>query len=538
MRLLADATVRSSLMLVAGLAANLLLRRRSAALRHGVLAAALLAAAVVVPLSLVLPAWDLPAWELPALRPPVPAASRVVIDATATAISAADAAPQSRPVTVAQVVAVVWGAGVLLGTAVLLTGLLRLRRVARRASQADGDQWARVAAEMCGTYGLRRRVVVCHTDTPDLLATFGLLRPRVLLPAQARDWDPDRVRVVLSHELAHIRRHDWAVQLGAEMLRILYWFNPLFWTACTGLRRESEQACDDAVLNAGVRPRDYAAHLLALARSCRRPGRIWAAATPMARPSTLERRFAAMLNPSLDRRPLSFHALVLTAGLLLIVTLPAAALRAVQTTALPLSGSVYDTSGGVLPAVQLTVEDAKQNKWQAITDASGQFEFPRLEPGKYVLQATLPGFRALRHEFELRQERDWDRAITLQVGTVQETIAVREQRTNGSAVPLPSGAQRVRVGGNIRTPRKVKDVHPVYPASMRDAGREGVVPMEAIIGRDGLVHSVRVLSANIHPDFVVAATDAVRQWRFNPTLLNGMPVEVAMNVTVAFSLSD
>jgi TonB family protein len=265
---------------------------------------------------------------------------------------------------------------------------------------------------------------------------------------------------------------------------------------------------------------------------------VWAAATPMARPSTLERRFAAMLNPALDRRALSLRTVALTAVVILAVALPTAAFRARQA-ALPLAGSVYDATGGVLPSVELTVEDARQNKWQAVTDASGHFEFPQLEPGRYVLRASLPGFRALRHEFELRSARDWDRAITLQVGELRETIAVREQRPTGAPAPsLSQTPQPIRVGGNIRTPRKIKDVKPVYPASMREAGREGVVPLEAVIGREGAVHSVRVLSANIHPDFAIAAADAVRQWRFDPTLLNGAPVEVTMTVTVTFSLSD
>jgi TonB family protein len=540
--LLADLTVRSSLMVFVGLATNLLLRHRSAALRHAVLATAMCAAAIVAPLSLVLPSWDLPAFQTEASeRSSVAggsaAATLAVADPPAN-LAVSDPPPQSRTVTVVQATAVVWASGVVLSAMVLLRSLYRLRRIAGRGVKGRDEAWADMITEISAAYGLRRAVIICHTDAPDLLATFGLFRPCVILPAQAREWDRDRVRVVLSHELAHIRRHDWTVQVGAELLRIVYWFNPLIWAACTGLRRESEQACDDAVLTAGVRPREYAAHLLALARTCRRPGPGWAGATPMARPSTLERRFAAMLNPTVDRRPLSFRALALTAVVLMAVTLPAAAFRARQTLPLPLTGSVYDTSGAVLPGVELTVEDAKRNKSQAVTDAKGQFEFPQLAPGHYVLQAALPGFRALRHEFELRQERDWDRAITLQVGEVQETINVSEQRTNGSAAPPPSGPQRVRVGGNIRTPRKLKDVRPIYPPSMRDAGREGVVPIEALIGRDGLVHSVRVLSANIHPAFAVAAADAVRQWTFSPTLLNGVPVEVTMTVTITFSLSD
>lgn len=532
MMLLADLTLRVSLILLAGLGARRLLRARSAALRHAVLAASMFAAAGVAPLSLVLPSWHLPPNGGAEVPPPT-----ATFQSTPTVVPAAPA--DTPTVTLAQLAAVLWGGGVLVGAGVLLTGLARLRWIARRARRAQGDHWTRLADEISAASGVRRPVVICHTDAPDLLATFGLSRPRVLLPSHAREWREDRVRVVLTHEFAHIRRHDWVVQISADLLRIVFWFNPLVWAVCARLRRDSEVACDDAVLGAGVGPREYAAHLLELARLCRRPTSAWAAATPIARPSTLERRFVAMLNPALDRRPLSRRAAALTSVLLLALTLPIAAFNARQTTPRPLSGSVYDATGAVLPSVELTVEDAGQNTWRAVSDASGRFEFAQIAPGEYVLKAGLAGFRPLRHELALRSARDWDRAVTLQVGTVSESINVMDQRpATAPAAARPAGPQPVRVGGNIRMPRKVLDVRPVYPPAMRDAGREGVVPIDAVIGQDGAVHSVRVLSASIHPDFAVAAVDAVRQWRFDPTLLNGAPVDVAMTVKVAFSLSD
>lgn len=246
-----------------------------------------------------------------------------------------------------------------------------------------------------------------------------------------------------------------------------------------------------------------------------------------------------MLNPRLDRRALSRRATALTAVLLVAVTLPTAALRAGQGAPAPLSGSVYDATGAVMPGVGLTLEDANQFQWTAVSNASGRFEFPRVPAGRYALAASLAGFRSLHDEFELRNARDWDRAVTLQVGELKETITVRESRV---APPAPSSqpqrAQAVRVGGNIRVPRKEFDVRPIYPAAMRAAGLEGVVPIEAIIGRDGTVASVRVLSAQVHPDFAIAAVDAVRQWRFTPTLLNGVPVDVVMTVSVSFDLSN
>ena len=191
----------------------------------------------------------------------------------------------------------------------------------------------------------------------------------------------------------------------------------------------------------------------------------------------------------------------------------------------------------MLPGVEVVLVDKNEITSVVASNANGRFEFPAVAPGKYTLGINLAGFRALRQEFELRDARDWSRAVTLQVGDLRETITVRESRVAAPKPASPAGVpQPVRVGGNIRAPLKTLDVRPVYPASMREAGLMGVVPIEAIIGRDGVVLSVRVLSAQIHPDFAIAAVDAVRQWRFTPTLLNGSPVEVVMTVSVRFDL--
>jgi protein TonB len=71
---------------------------------------------------------------------------------------------------------------------------------------------------------------------------------------------------------------------------------------------------------------------------------------------------------------------------------------------------------------------------------------------------------------------------------------------------------------------------------MIEAGLEGKVSVEAVIGVDGRVARARATTVQAHPDLAQAAVDAVRQWRFEPTLLNGAPVEVVMTVTVDFSL--
>jgi len=530
----ADIVLRSSIVLGAGLISHVVLARRSAALRHLVLAATIFLSAAVVPLSLALPSWDirLPDWS----QRDAKASSVATVVTTATI---AETQSTSPGIDLETIVVSVWSAGFALTALLLLVEGWRLVRISGRAEQIRRRQWISLVERIAESYDVRRRVALLQTDSADLLATWGLWKPRVLLPSHAGAWSDDRIRIVLAHELAHIRRHDWFIQIAAEVVRTMFWFNPLVWMACTRLRRESEQACDDVVLGAEIPARQYAEHLLDIARTCRNRRAAWLAATPMARSSTLERRIAAMLNPGLNRRSVSRSSAIATIALLFAVTLPTAAFRAAQTSPATLTGSVYDSTGAVVPGVSLTLQDSKEDKQQATTRADGRFDFPQVAPGKYVLSASLPGFRSLKQEFELKSTRDWDRAITLQVGEVQETISVRERRVTGPVgASQPQGAQRLRVGGNIRVPTKTLDVKPTYPKSMRDAGREGVVPLEAIIGPEGTVTSVRVLTAQVHPDFAIAAAEAVRQWKFTPTLLNGAPVEVVMKVSVEFRLSD
>jgi protein TonB len=94
----------------------------------------------------------------------------------------------------------------------------------------------------------------------------------------------------------------------------------------------------------------------------------------------------------------------------------------------------------------------------------------------------------------------------------------------------------VRVGGDIKEPKKIKDVKPVYPEEAKNAGVQGIVILETVIGTDGSVQQAHVLRPVALLD--KAAIDAVMQWKYTPTLLNGEPVEVVMTVTVTFSLAQ
>ena len=535
----ATLVLQSSAVLAIALAAAFGLRRRSAALRHFVLASGVVVVSVAAVFARITPTVEI------TVRPAVYEAIfpvESVSDSNGTPIATPPALPADAPTPSAlpdrqwaQWSSIAWLAGLVVLTARLLAGLAGLRRVRARATPVADERLVPMLRAAKAELRVTRPVRLLFDDAP--VGTWGVWRPCIVVPAAAAAWDDERVRAVLAHELAHVQRFDWPVQLAAEALCAAFWFNPLAWLVARRLREEGERACDDVVLGTGLVDHDYATHLFDIARAARGP--VLRAAMPMARLSSLEGRIAAMLNPALDRRvPSRVFRVAAAALLLLAASAGTVRLTAQQAGPAPLQGTVYDSSGAVLPGVEMALVNEQGVKWSTPTDAGGRFEFAPVGAGKYVLEATVPGFRPFRQDVVLEREKDWKKAITLQVGELQETITVTARRPTQLAPPPAPSAGVVRVGGNIKQPTKVFHVAPVYPASMQAAGLEGVVKLDVLIATDGNVASVRVASAQVHPAFAASAATAVKQWKFTPTLLNGQPVEVEMTASISFSLSD
>jgi TonB family protein len=538
MTTLIEVAVRGSFVLLMGLVAYAALRRQAPGLRHALLAATLCAAPLAVPLGALLPPITVTmprAVMAPSSMPTLneSAVASVITPAErAVAPVAVAAAPAPIRLPLGAIAVIVWALGSVIALGVLALSLLRLTRVTRSAAEVGRRQWQEALVSASRAAGLQRPVVLRESPREDLLATWGWRRAYLLLPPDALDWPRQRIDVVLGHELAHVRRNDWAWQVYATVIRALFWWNPLAWVIAHRLAIESERACDDAVLAQGVAAHAYAGHLVAIARNLhhRTPD---AVAMPMARPSTLHRRITAMLNPDIPRAAPSRTTIGLAIASLLLLVAPVSAIRGTTAQA-PLEGVVYDPTGAVVPEVKLML-DGDGKKAETTTDAEGRFAFPGVAPGRYELEATQMGFRALKQTIDLRQPSDWTRLVTLQLGAVQESISVKGRRGSGASAST-GGPVRVRVGGNIRPPRKTKDVKPIYPEALQEAGVDGLVNIEAVIGQDGNVAAARVTSTQVHPDLAGAAVTAVRQWKFEPTLLNGAPVEVVMNVAVSFTL--
>jgi TonB family protein len=522
------------------------LRQRSSALRHHVWAAAILASLALPFLALLLPAWHSATLGSAATlwsSAHENAASSGSYAIPSVFVDAVAASPAFNKLVIAALI--VWAFGFSLVVVRLVAGLARLAWVSAHAKPIFDEDWMRTVSELSQFHKLARSVRLLRCSSPLAMPlTWGILRPVIVLPSGATLWTEDRCRIVLSHELAHIARHDWVLQICAEVARCFYWFHPLVWLATARLRQESERASDDAVLRSGIAPSHYASQLLALARTLENSGRAWSTALAIARPSNLERRFAAMLNPSINRRTLSARTRFLVPFLALTFLLPLAALRlTAQNLSGKVSGSIHDPSGTGVANATIIMSNHAGDTIDMITmttsDRDGNFSFKALRAGDYELKVMKRGFEPFRlPQVTLESGRDFSQSITLQIGAIMEEVEVVP---NGTAKPLPSGAtgkpSRIRVGGDIEAPHLITKVQPFYPESARSAGVSGIVILHAIISIDGKPLSLRVMNSQIDPDLARSAVEAVSQWRYTPTLLNGEPIEVDTSIMVNFSLA-
>jgi len=192
------------------------------------------------------------------------------------------------------------------GLAAMLWRLLRHALVAGRIlrrSVAGGDPELTVLFDRLKTPipspGRVRLLISAETAIP---FSCGILRPTIVLPDEARSWDRARKRSVLLHEYAHLVRHDHLCHRVIEIVRALYWPNPLVWFIARRQAVERERACDDFALRRGVRSATYAGHLLAIARS-QLGLSVPVGSVTMAAGSGLGERIAGIMDSNVDRSP-------------------------------------------------------------------------------------------------------------------------------------------------------------------------------------------------------------------------------------------
>ena len=319
---LADAILKATVPLASAALASVALRRQSAAARHLVWTLALVSAMMVPVLSIALPRWQLPLvtvqptsisqpapdFESPARVAPALRANRTGAK-TGQPVAPLAAPAFSMPrLSVGAAIFLIWAFGAALILGRLVIGLLAVQWMSRRTDHVTEARWLPLARALAAELGISPRITFRRSGRAAMPMAWGIVRPSVLMPADADTWPIERLRIVLLHELAHVKRRDCLTHMLAQITCALYWFNPLAWMAARHVRTERERACDDLVLAAGTRGAEYADQLLEIARVMRGdrfPGLMAGASLAMAHRSQLEGRLMAILDPTVPRSGIS-----------------------------------------------------------------------------------------------------------------------------------------------------------------------------------------------------------------------------------------
>jgi len=179
----------------------------------------------------------------------------------------ADIHPQViLPAAWAQAIFAFWALIAIAAMTRVAVGLWKLRRIRSKAIPIPASDLPLVLGEVFEQPGTTRTVAVCASPDVSVPTAVGFFKPLVLIPKWAlQDLSPEELKVVLLHELAHLRRWDDWTNLAQKLIRTVFFFHPAVWWIEKRLSLEREMACDDVVLSATKNPRAYAECLVALA---------------------------------------------------------------------------------------------------------------------------------------------------------------------------------------------------------------------------------------------------------------------------------
>ena len=360
MAALVESCARASLVLCAAWALTSAMRRASASTRHFIWICAIAGSMLAPAMTAFGPLWT--------VSIPVPFASTQSLatsDTQPSSITVASEAPSrvagtsatsavapvspvpsaARPFDLTLAAMLLWAVGATAILAYLISGAIGAWWIRRSAAVVEGP-WVDEAQTLAEAFEIPGPIAVAESASVTMPIVCGVWRPAIVMPADAAQWSDERRRVVVLHELAHIKRRDCLTQSLAQLVCAAYWFNPIVWLAARRMRAERERACDDFVLAAGEKGPDYAAHLLDIAKMAQHRRMSAAVGLAMARPSQLEGRLLAILNPAI-RRSSTLYTRVASLAFVLLVTVPIGAVHMESAVHMERSSPVADETEAV-----------------------------------------------------------------------------------------------------------------------------------------------------------------------------------------------
>ena len=478
-------------------------------------------------------------------------------------------------------------AGILLRTLWLGVGIVRLRALSRRSTPADLSDDLRLLKHTLAPTA----EVAWHDDLPQPV-TFGARHPVVLLPSRLRDTSEECQCAVVCHELVHVERGDWPATIVEELILTVLWFHPAVWWAIGQIQLNREVTVDARVVGITGARRAYMEALLAFAE-----GNAPAAVAVFARRRQIVTRIrqlsqeVVMSRTHLAVAGTALAAIVIGSTWSVVSAVPIRTEVRRQSVAAPMVEPRLTAATPVAQNPQRTQPQPKQppspppppppppprppadgkTNPRVVADPKPSYPAEALphSPGATVWVSLKIGAngdvteaKATRWQLTIDHSIDdpnyWaskpERAFVdaAEATALKWKFAPPEANTRTQVDVLftfrniPGAADRdvqadaarnagtvIRVGGNVKPPVKVRDARPNYPSAALAANVEGAVVLDLHIGVDGSVLDASVLRSI--PLLDDAAIEAVRQWRYAPTLLNGAPVEVMVTVTINFS---
>ena len=371
------------------------------------------------------------------------------------------------------VVVIAWGVGVIVFGVHLLRGGVLVRRLRRTASPLVAIDRLEALHRLAGRLGLTTPVQLFESWSIELPAVIGWLRPVIVVPMSAlAGLSPSHFEAILAHELAHVHRRDYLVNIVQRVVETLLFYHPAVWWISGWIRREREHCCDEVAASLCGDRVGYAralraleelrVHAPALAMGAgggellvriRRlidrtpvPGPGWPGGFVMIIPfiaflavgsSAGGHAISALSLPTVDPRRIETMVPVGPAALssarvfaMTPVASSAVAIRPASRPAAPqpigeVSGTVTDPSGGVIPGATVFLKSRASSEGKTtVTNATGSFVFVDVTAGDYDLDVSLPGFRRNLHVIQVQSGQRLTTTIQLQLGSVAEELTV------------------------------------------------------------------------------------------------------------------
>lgn len=222
----------------------------------------------------------------------------------------------------------IWISGTIFLLLSFLFHIKQRNQITQQAILISDHTWAHHITHARQILQIKPSAQILKSKDIQIPLTYGWRKPIILLPHNAADWSSEQQRIVLLHEMAHIKRKDQFIQSLCHISLALFWFNPLVWILKRRLQTEQERACDDLVINTGISASDYATQLLNIARNLSSNTPI--ATVPFARKADLPNRIRLILNTRINRTPSPFFTSLFTSLLLIIPTFAIAPLYTAQ----------------------------------------------------------------------------------------------------------------------------------------------------------------------------------------------------------------